>query len=114
MTERSCYGMLPEDIPFGYYTHINFAFVTIDPSTFKITPGTYSTKSLLSRIGALKLFQPDLKIWVAVGGWAFNDPGPTETTFSDIAASTAAQDAFISSLIQMINQFGLDGVDLDW
>ncbi|RYP74296.1 hypothetical protein DL771_003117 [Monosporascus sp. 5C6A] len=114
MTERPCYGMIPEDIPFGYYTHINFAFATINPQTFEIIPGDSQTESLMNRIGALKLFQPDLEIWVAVGGWAFNDPGPTATTFSDLAASTEAQDAFIDSLIRMMNTFGLDGVNIDW
>lgn len=106
--------MLPEEVPFGYYTHINFAFATINPSTFQLTPGTMRVQDYLQRIQALKFFQPDLQVWVAVGGWTFNDPGPTATTFSDIARSTAAQDAFIDSVISMMRTFSLDGLDLDW
>lgn len=112
--KRSCYGMRPEKIPFGYYTHINFAFATIDPSTFELIPGDDRTEDYMRRIQTLKLIQPDVKVWIAVGGWTFNDPGPTATTFSDIAASTQAQDAFISSLIKMMNTYGFDGLDLDW
>lgn len=111
---RRCYGMLPEEIPFGYYTHINFAFATIDPGTFELIPGDDRTDDYMRRIQSLKFIQPDVKVWIAVGGWTFNDPGPTATTFSDIAASTEAQDAFISSLIRMMNTYGFDGLDLDW
>ncbi|RYP08310.1 hypothetical protein DL765_008852 [Monosporascus sp. GIB2] len=54
------------------------------------------------------------RIWVALGGWAFNDPGPTQTTFSDIASSSANTDIFLDSLVQMMNRYGFDGVDIDW
>ncbi|KFA70057.1 hypothetical protein S40285_09374 [Stachybotrys chlorohalonatus IBT 40285] len=113
-SERSCYGMLPEEIPFGYYTHINFAFATIDPETFELIPGDDRTEDYMRRIHSLKLIQPDLQVWIAVGGWTFNNPGPTATTFSNIAASPEAQDAFISSLVKVMNTYGFDRLDLDW
>jgi len=31
-------AMAPEDVPLGYWTHINFAFAFIDPNTFQIAP----------------------------------------------------------------------------
>jgi GH18 family chitinase len=44
-----------------------------------------------------------------------NDPDqPTATTFSDLAASTANQQKFFSSLISFMSQYGFDGVDVDW
>ncbi|KAL5349117.1 hypothetical protein ACLOAV_005405 [Pseudogymnoascus australis] len=113
-SKRSRYSMLPEDIPFGQYTHIIFSFATINPSTFKVTAGDSQTEYLMSRIGAIKVLQPDIKIWVALGGWAFNDPGPTQTTFSDIASSTENINIFLDSLVQMMNKYGFDGVDIDW
>jgi chitinase len=113
-SKRSRYSMLPEEIPYGQYTHIIFSFATINPSTFKVSAGDYQTEYMMSRIGAIKFLQPDIKIWVALGGWAFNDPGPTQTTFSDIASSTANINIFIDSLVQMMNKYGFDGVDIDW
>ncbi|KAL4799437.1 glycoside hydrolase superfamily [Aspergillus venezuelensis] len=47
-------------------------------------------------------------------GWAMNDPGPTRTTLSDIAASEVKQDVFFESLVSFIENNGFDGVDLDW
>lgn len=130
LTERSCNGMAPENIPYGVYTHIksvlasplfarantaSFAFATIDPVTFEIKPGDSNTKGLMERISSIKLLQPEIEIWIAVGGWTFNDPWqPTAETFGKIAGSESLQDKFIDSLLKLMNTFGFDGIDIDW
>jgi chitinase len=44
-----------------------------------------------------------------------NDPDqPTAATFSTLAGSTTAQSAFFASLIQILQNYGFDGVDIDW
>jgi chitinase len=96
------------------YTHINFAFATIDPSTFEVTAADNNDIPLYARVTALKRQDPDLKVFIAIGGWTFNDPGPTASTFSDIASSEANQGKFIRSLISFMSDHGFDGVDLDW
>lgn len=62
----------------------------------------------------LKKLQPDLKVFIAIGGWTFNDPGATATTFSDLAGSTANQNAFFTSLTSFLSTYDFDGVDIDW
>lgn len=57
---------------------------------------------------------PNLRTYIAVGGWTFNDPGPTRTTFSDIASSTANIDKFAKSVIKFLQKYDFDGVDIDW
>ncbi|KAF2855740.1 glycoside hydrolase family 18 protein, partial [Plenodomus tracheiphilus IPT5] len=93
MTERSCNGLLPEEVPYGIYTHINFAFATINPTTYEVEATNGDAEDLMQRIGALKILQPDLKIWIAIGGWTFT---------------------FAKSLLSMMNTYGFDGVDIDW
>ncbi|PWY82995.1 glycoside hydrolase [Aspergillus heteromorphus CBS 117.55] len=112
--ERPCGKMGPKDIPLGYYTHINFAFAYIDPQTFRIAPMDNTTAPLYRPVTALKGRQSGLKVWIAVGGWAMNDPGPSKTTFSDLAASEASQDTFFDSLLSFMQSNNFDGVDLDW
>ncbi|KAK3897848.1 glycoside hydrolase superfamily [Staphylotrichum tortipilum] len=107
-------GMAPEDIPLGYYTHINFAFALVNPTTFHVEDMAPSTAALYDRVTALKKKDINLKVWIAIGGWSMNDPGPYRTTFSDLAASTTAQDAFFESLITFMIRHNFDGVDLDW
>ncbi|KAL2759070.1 glycoside hydrolase family 18 protein, partial [Sodiomyces alcalophilus JCM 7366] len=111
---RPCNAFMPEQIPAGVYTHLNFAFATIDPGTFEVRPASSADIKLYKRLASLKRIDPDLKILIAIGGWTFNDPGPTATTFSDIARSESAQKAFIRSLISMMSTYDFDGVDLDW
>lgn len=69
---------------------------------------------MMSRIQAIKFLQLDIKIWVALRGWTFNDPGLTQTTFSDITSSTANINIFLDSLVQLMNKYGFDSVDINW
>ncbi|KAF4454651.1 hypothetical protein F53441_2885 [Fusarium austroafricanum] len=111
---RSCDKFTPSDIPDGVYTHINFAFASIDPKTFQIVPASSKDPALYRELTRKKKIDPKLKVFIAIGGWAFNDPGPTVTTFSDIARSDANQRTFIKSLISFMATYGFDGVDIDW
>ncbi|KAH7309113.1 hypothetical protein B0I35DRAFT_359977 [Stachybotrys elegans] len=111
---RQCNSFVPEQIPQGVYTHLNFAFATIDPVTFEIRPASPRDTALYRRLTSLKVLDPDLKVLIAVGGWTFNDPGPTATTFSDLARSEKNQKAFIRSLISLMSTYDFDGIDLDW
>lgn len=63
---------------------------------------------------ALKKKDPNLKIYLALGGWTFNDPGATNTTFSILADSVPRQNAFMGSLMSFMTTHGFDGLDLDW
>ncbi|KAF2743763.1 glycoside hydrolase family 18 protein [Sporormia fimetaria CBS 119925] len=111
---RPCNVFWPEQIPVGLYTHINFAFATIDPQTFKVGFSSENDVNLIQRLMLLKDKDPDLKIFIAIGGWTFNDPGPTARVFSDLAASTPRQKAFTESLLSFMSTYGFDGIDLDW
>ncbi|KAF5591845.1 class V chitinase [Fusarium pseudocircinatum] len=111
---RSCDSFRPSNIPDGVYTHINFAFASIDPKTFQIVPASSKDPALYRELTRKKKIDPKLKVFIAIGGWAFNDPGPTVTTFSDIARSDANQRTFIKSLISFMATYGFDGIDIDW
>jgi chitinase len=111
---RPCNAFKPERIPAGVYTHINFAFGTIDPNTFEVRPETAADMALYRRVVGLKKREPGLKVMIALGGWTFNDPGPTQHIFSDIARSRENQDKFLRSLVSFMATYGFDGVDLDW
>lgn len=111
---RNCDTMEPEEIPIGGYTHINFAFLYIDPKLFTITPMASNQQDLYQRAVALKKRKPGLEVWISIGGWDFNDPGATANTFSQLAAFTSRQDTFFQSLLSFLETYGFDGVDLDW
>jgi chitinase len=69
---------------------------------------------LFGRFTALKNTQNGLQTWISVGGWSFTDPGPTRTAFSDMTSSSGNRQEFITGLLDFMNHYGFDGVDLDW
>ena len=62
-TDRSK-DMEPEDIPLGAYTHINFAFALVNPTTFRMNVMDAGTASMYKRVTRLKERQPGLKVWI--------------------------------------------------
>lgn len=107
--------MTPQQLPLGIYTHINYAFASIDPVTFRIADMDRVVGSLYKEVTALKASSPGLQVWISIGGWSFNDPGPTATLFSRLVGGSAAtQLEFFSSVVSFMSSNGFDGVDLDW
>mgnify|MGYP005989543721 CR=1 FL=1 len=96
-------------MPIEAFTHINLAFINFD-SDFKLVP---EHDDWVKRTVLRKLEHPSLRINVAIGGWAFNDP-PTSTYFSDMVHSYEGRAAWIKSVTDFIRHYGLDGVDVDW
>ncbi|KAJ5317597.1 CAZyme family GH18 [Penicillium antarcticum] len=111
---RRCHAFYPEQIPQGVYSHINFAFATIDPNTYKVKPSHSQDVELYSRFSILKRFDNDMKVMIAFGGWMFNNHPQTANVFSDLAASEEKQNVFITSLISFMSTYDFDGIDLDW
>ena len=78
------------------YTHLNYAFGTIsngvmvDPQANEVTD--------IKEFTALKEINPSLKTLISVGGWAFNDPGPTRLEFHNIVSSSSKSTLYRSTL----------------
>ncbi|WYZ36481.1 hypothetical protein EsH8_XV_000034 [Colletotrichum jinshuiense] len=116
-TMKSCDAVPPEDLDVSGLTHVIFSFAFFDPSTFQITPMDANAGTLLSRFTSLKRRKPGLETWIAIGGWSFNDPGnvpDTRRAFSNMAGSADNRRAFIRGLLNFMQTYGFDGVDLDW
>ena len=82
--------------------------------TSPVVPDSQWYDDTYKRLANLKLKDPSLKVFVTVGGWDFNNLGPTATTFSDLAASIPAQRSFAKSLLSFMATYNFDGVDIDW
>ncbi|KAH7147068.1 glycoside hydrolase superfamily [Dactylonectria estremocensis] len=110
---RSCDRFTPGDIQADVYTHVNFAYAAIDPDTFWIMQAFKKDAETYHQLSQLRRYNPGLKVFISVGGWAFNN-GPNNDTFSKMVASEANQRNFITSLISFINTYNFDGVDINW
>ncbi|KAK1751034.1 hypothetical protein QBC47DRAFT_417470 [Echria macrotheca] len=110
---RACNRVWPSQIKKEQYTHLYFAFASINPTTFEIAVAHPGDVALMAEFTALK--GPRLQTWIAVGGYDFSDKGtPTHTTWSDLCSTPARRAAFISSVRTFMETYGFQGVDLDW
>nr|GAT44459.1 predicted protein [Mycena chlorophos] len=109
---RSCDGFTPSALNVDPLTHLNFAFAYIS-SDFEVVEMTAGDSKLWSETTDLKSKNPSLKVFLSIGGWTFNDP-PTSGVFSALAGSTANTNAFIKSVLTVLNAYSFDGIDIDW
>ncbi|KAK2596250.1 hypothetical protein QQS21_006342 [Conoideocrella luteorostrata] len=111
---RACNRIYPKDIKTDGYTHLYWAFATIDPQNFSIKAWEEADKDHMREFTALKGKGKNLKTWIAVGGFDFSDPGPTRTTWSDLCADPLKRADFIRSARDFMFDYGFQGIDLDW
>lgn len=87
-------------------THINIGMVYIRQSQLILNNEMINT--LTKEIPLLRAKNPNLKLLLWVGG------GATSAGFSDMVKNHKSRKAFIASLKLYLQEFKLDGVDLDW
>src|SRR6185436_5816917 len=97
---------LVSEMQFTKLTHVNYAFV-IPNGDGSLGPVDNPSKltSLVSSAHA-----NGVKVLISIGGWNNgNDSG-----FETLAASSTGRTNFTNNLVNLVNQYGLDGVDIDW
>lgn len=87
-----------------YMTHVNYAFGHVD-TTFDAV--RIDNPDRLRTIAALKKDAPNLNVMLSVGGWGSG-------RFSEMVADEALRKAFCASCAKAVDDFGLDGIDIDW
>lgn len=94
-------GVIPN---VNYMTHINYAFGHVTETFDGIRIGN---EERLRLVAGLKAEKPELKVLLSIGGWGSG-------RFSEMAATPGNREAFAKDCLRVIEEFGLDGVDLDW
>ena len=85
-------------------THINYAFGHVTDTYDGVR---INDEAQLRRIVALKEQKPSLKVLLSIGGWGSG-------RFSEMSAVTKYRKAFAADCKRVVDEFGLDGIDLDW
>ena len=87
-------------------TRINYAFANIENG--EIAAGFAHDSENFQTLTKLREANPKLAILISVGGWTWSG------RFSDMALTRASRAKFISSAIRFVENYRLDGVDIDW
>ncbi|MDR3188303.1 MAG: alginate lyase family protein [Prevotellaceae bacterium] len=88
----------------NYVTHVNYAFGHVN-STFDGV--RIDNPNRLRALSLLKRDFPHLKVLLSVGGWGSG-------RFSEMAAGDSLRARFSADCRRVIDEFGLDGIDIDW
>ncbi|KAL3418772.1 hypothetical protein PVAG01_08993 [Phlyctema vagabunda] len=111
--KRKCNSKTPKQLNTEGYTHLFYSFAFIDPTTFQVTPAHTDDKAMMKEFTGLA--KPGgLQTWIAIGGFDFSNPGPTNTTWSDMVSTQENRNSFIDSVELYMKDNGFQGVDLDW
>ncbi|MHA6635471.1 glycoside hydrolase family 18 protein [Citrobacter farmeri] len=101
-------------------THLNYSFGLIynaekdetnaalkDPTRLHQIWLSPKVESDLALLPVLRKQNPQLKVLLSVGGWGARG-------FSGAAATRETRAVFIQSAMEIMQKYGLDGIDLDW
>ncbi len=100
-------GVLPPgEIDARRLTRVNYAFANLQGG--RIVTGSPMDGDNFARLLALKEKNPALTLLVSVGGWLWSG------NFSDMALTKESRRIFIESVVEFIDRYKLDGLDIDW
>ena len=87
-----------------YLTHINYAFGHVNETFDGVR---VDNEERLKQIVALRKDKPSLKVFLSIGGWESG-------RFSEMAAEERTRESFAKDCKRVVDEFGLDGIDIDW
>lgn len=103
-------GLDPSSIDTSYFTHIYYAFLPLDPVSFKLNVTPFHQEMIPEFIATLRSRNPPAKVLLSIGG---ADPNQTYY-FSIMSTTNQTRAVFINSTIEVGRKYGFDGLDLDW
>jgi chitinase len=77
---RQCNRFWPKHIKAATFTHLIFAFASMDPKTFEMVPADPADVALYEQFTGLK--SATLRTWIGVGGWEFVSTCSINTVFT--------------------------------
>lgn len=95
-------------------THLLYSFAALDEKTLQIIPSDPSIdidQEYYTKFTALKSQNPRLKTILAVGGWV---DSTMNDKYSRLVANQENINVFVRSVVQLLNDNGFDGLDVDW
>jgi chitinase len=93
----------PSNINFRLYTHLAHAFITADENGIVRTNRNVPNRELTSQA-----HKAGVKVVLSLGGWGW------DKQFAAIVSKPEAEDRYATSVLEIVDTFDYDGIDLDW
>jgi chitinase len=92
-----------------------YAFAILDKNSSKIVEFDpevdLGTNQFYAKFVDLKKQNSKLKTTIAIGGW---DDSHNGTKYSDMVASPEKRKIFVDSVMEFLDKYKFDGLDIDW
>ncbi|XP_072932280.1 probable chitinase 10 [Epargyreus clarus] len=98
---------MPDNVDPTLCTHIIYAFATL--KDHKLTEGDEKDAEMYDKVVALREKNPNLKILLAIGGWAFGS-----TPFKELTSNVFRMNQFVYEAIEFLRDYQFNGLDVDW
>ncbi|KAF3786086.1 Chia Acidic mammalian chitinase [Nymphaea thermarum] len=99
----------PSSLNTTFFTHLYYAFLDMDPSTFQLIVSPSQAALLSQFTTALQGSNPPPKTLLSIGGG-----GASPAAYALMASNSSSRKAFIGSTISTARKYSFDGLDLDW
>ncbi len=97
-------AVVVENVPFDQLTHINYAFLIPNADgTFEMLPNGWKLESIVETA-----HENGVQVLISVGGWGW------DAEFEAMAANPETRKVFVQELTSFVEQYHLDGADIDW
>lgn len=96
-------------VDFGVLTHVCYAFAIPTSDGYLRDLENPDTARALIR----SAHENGAKVLLSVGGWSYNDT-PLEGVFLEATSDSEKTLLFAENIIAMCDEYGFDGVDMDW
>ena len=93
----------PSKVNYGLYTHLCHAFLVADEDGKVRTSRTVPSRSLTT-----EAHKAGVKVLISLGGWGW------DKQFAAIVSKQESMDRYVKSVMEMIDGYDYDGIDLDW
>ncbi|KAH7394065.1 glycoside hydrolase superfamily [Phaeosphaeria sp. MPI-PUGE-AT-0046c] len=118
----------PQSVPASKLTHLLYAFADNTPDGNITLSDSYADVEMhypgdswsdsgknvygaFKQLGLLKQKNRNLKVLLSIGGWTYTN---TKKNLDPVGASDTARKNFAASCVNMIKNYGFDGIDVDW
>lgn len=90
-------------------THIMYSFVIpkVDGTLHELK----NSKQLIELVD--KAHKDGAKVFISLGGWSY-EGNVLEPVFKELASTTEKRKIFVENVCKMVDEYNLDGVELDW